>query len=96
MKKRDKNIIMFSNTEEDGKFHSSFNNENDSLNTFCSNENYNLIPYIKHSENENENYSLYEPNNSDLYFIRDLEDPNIFDHFIPDEKDIKYLKFLFI
>lgn len=91
MKKRDINIIMFSNTEEDDKFHSSFNNENDSLNTFYSNENYNWIPYIKPSENEK--YSLYDHNNSDLIFFRDSEDPNIFDSIIPDEKDIKYLKF---
>ena len=92
MKKREIIIIMLSNPEEYFKFHSAFDNENDSLNTFYSNENYNFInPCVNTSENEK--YSLYDQNNSGSIFFRYLEGPNNFEYPIISDDKNKSLKF---
>ena len=74
---------MSSNNEENGKFNSlSYDNENDSINTYFSNENYYPLlyqdPYINISGNGD--YSLFNPNYS----------YSIFSEYFKDFKDLEY------
>ena len=88
---------MSSINEEYTKFHSpSYDNENDSLNTYFSNENYYPFiygyPYINVSENYY-NYFIY-PNNSNSFITRDMGNfENMEEPILPIGKTNKSQKF---
>ena len=88
---------MSSSNEENGKFNSSsYDNENDSINTYFSNENYYPViyqnPYINVSGNDE--YSLFNPNYSYSIFpgyFTDFKDPEY--HLEPNGITNKSMKF---
>ena len=90
-------IIMLSINEEYIKFHTaSYDNENDSLNTYFSNENYYPFiygcPYIYISENYE--YPLFNPNNSNSIITGNISDFKTLEYpTLPIEKTIKCPKF---
>ena len=90
-------IIMLSINEEYIKFHTaSYDNENESLNTYFSNENYypfiNKYPDINISENDE--YPLFNPNYSNSNTMEYIEGFNTLDYpNLPIEKTNKSRKF---
>ena len=88
---------MLSSNEEYIKFHTpSYDNENDSLNTYFSNENYypftDIFPCINISENDE--YPSFNPNNSNSIITGYISDFKTLEYpTLPIEKTIKCPKF---
>ena len=95
--KKGKIIIMSLTNEEYTKFNASlYDNENDSLNTYFSNENYYTFndKYPDLNFSENDEYPLFNPNNSNFNIIEYKEDFNTQEYpILPIEKTNKSLKF---
>jgi hypothetical protein len=87
---------MLSGNEEYTKFHtSSYDNENDSLNTYFSNENYCPFMYGCSCINisENDEYPSFNPNNSNSIMTGYIPDFKYLDPILPIEKTNKSLIF---
>ena len=88
---------MLSINEEYMKFHTaSYDNENDSLNTYFSNENYNpfIYKYPDVNVSENDEYPLFNPNYSNSNTMEYIEDFNTLEYpNLPIEKTNESPKF---